>query len=213
MNLTHNSGSMQRRLPIVQELPLRPQDETECRRCGVHCDKVVYPAACVRRSCPFVYAYEEWGHTYIGCMQKVYDVEIDLDALEEAQKRKGGFGAVKTVRQPLPMCKAEVATCYEHRADELGCVNPEFFELVGIRSMAVRARDLEDRRQPLQVRVAEEDAHALGDLALAEVRVPVAVRAERGGGVVHVQRPQPVEADPLLDLVDAGVQRSAVRDV
>jgi hypothetical protein len=62
-------------------------------------------------------------------MQKVYDVEIDLDALEEAQKRKGGFGAVKTVRQPLPMCKAEVATCYEHRADELGCVNPEFFEL------------------------------------------------------------------------------------
>jgi len=48
---------------------------------------------------------------------------------EEAQKRKGGFGAVKTVRQPLPMCKAEVATCYEHRADELGCVNPEFFEL------------------------------------------------------------------------------------
>jgi hypothetical protein len=129
MNLTHNSGWMQRRLPIVQELPLRPQDETECRRCGVHCDKVVYPAACVRRSCPFVYAYEEWGHTYIGCMQKVYDVEIDLDALEEAQKRKGGFGAVKTVRQPLPMCKAEVATCYEHRADERGCVNPEFFEL------------------------------------------------------------------------------------
>jgi hypothetical protein len=129
MNLTHNPDWMQRRLPIVQELPLRPQDETECRRCGVHCDKVVYPAACVRRSCPFVYAYEEWGHTYIGCMQKVYDVEIDLHALEEAQKRKGGFGAVKTVRQPLPMCKAEVATCYEHRADELGCVNPEFFEL------------------------------------------------------------------------------------
>ena len=44
-------------------------------------------------------------------------------------KRFGGFGAVKTVRQPLPMCKAEVATCYDHRADELGCVNPEFFEL------------------------------------------------------------------------------------
>jgi hypothetical protein len=108
---------MQRRLPIVQELPLRPQDETECRRCGVHCDKVVYPAACVTRACPFLYAYEEWGHTYIGCMQKVYDVEIDL------------FGAVKTVRQPLPMCKAEVAACYEHRADDLGCVNPEFFEL------------------------------------------------------------------------------------
>jgi hypothetical protein len=121
--------AMHRRLPLVQELPLRPQDETECRRCGVHCDKVVYPAACLARSCPFVYAYQELGHTYIGCMQKVYDVEIDLDALQEAQARKGGFGAVKTVRQPLPMCKAEVASCYENRADKLGCVNPEFSEI------------------------------------------------------------------------------------
>ena len=41
------------------ELPLRPQDEVECRRCGVHCDKVVYPGACVERGCPFVYSYEE----------------------------------------------------------------------------------------------------------------------------------------------------------
>jgi hypothetical protein len=120
---------MERRLPLVTELPLRPQDETECRRCGVHCDKVVYPAACIDRSCPFVYAYEESGRTYIGCLQKVFDVEIDLELLQEAQGRKGGFGAVRTVRQPLPMCKSEVSSCYEHRADVLGCVNPEFFEL------------------------------------------------------------------------------------
>jgi hypothetical protein len=125
----HNPQHMHTRLPLVQELPLRPQDETECRRCGVHCDKVVYPAACLARSCPFVYAYQEWGRTFIGCMQKVYDVEIDLEALREAQARKGGFGAVKTVRQPLPMCKAEVASCYENRADKLGCVNPEFSEI------------------------------------------------------------------------------------
>ena len=90
---------------------------------------MVYPAACVERSCPFLYAFREWGHTYIGCMQKVYDVEIDLDVLNEAQGRKGGFGAVKTTRQPLPMCRAEVAACYENRAGELGCVNPEFSEL------------------------------------------------------------------------------------
>jgi hypothetical protein len=50
-------------------LPLRPQDEMECRRCGVHCDKVVYPGACLSRGCPFVYSYEAWGHTYVGCMQ------------------------------------------------------------------------------------------------------------------------------------------------
>ena len=40
-----------------------------------------------------------------------------------------GFGAVRAMRQPLPMCRAEVSCCYEHRSDERGCVNPEFFEL------------------------------------------------------------------------------------
>lgn len=120
---------MQRHLPLVSDLPLRPQEETECRRCSVHCEKVVYPAACVERACPFVYAYEEWGRTYIGCMQKVYDAEIDLDLLNEAQGRKGGFGAVRTIRQPLPMCKSDVVSCYEARMGELGCINPEFYEL------------------------------------------------------------------------------------
>src|SRR5262245_39713112 len=110
------------------ELPLRPQDEIECRRCDVHCDKIVYPAACVERSCPFLYAYREFGHTYVGCMQRVYSVDIDLDLLQAAEQERG-FGAVKAVRNPLPMCRAEVEPCYEHRADGLGCVNPEFFEV------------------------------------------------------------------------------------
>ena len=69
------------------ELPLRPQDEVECRRCEVHCDKVVYPGACLERAVPFLYAYEEFGHTYVGCMQKVYNVEIDLDLLRAAEAR------------------------------------------------------------------------------------------------------------------------------
>lgn len=118
----------QKRL-VRSELPLRPQDETECRRCAVHCDKVVYPGACIERSCPFVYAYEEWGRTYVGCMQKVFEVEIDLVLLTEALGRRGGFGAVKARRQPLPMCHAEVVRCYDKREDALGCLNPEFREL------------------------------------------------------------------------------------
>ena len=78
-------------------LPLHPQDEMECRRCGVHCDKVVYPGACLSRGCPFVYSYEAWGHTYVGCMQKVYEVEIDLDMLRrprgaEARLRRDPSG-------------------------------------------------------------------------------------------------------------------------
>jgi hypothetical protein len=111
------------------ELPLRPQDEVECRRCEARCDKVVYPGACVERSCPFVYAYEAWGHTYMGCLQKVFDVEIDLDLLRAAERRRDGFGAVRARRTPLPMCLSEISVCYEHRADELGCRNPEFFEV------------------------------------------------------------------------------------
>ena len=95
-----------------RELPLRPQDEVECRRCEVHCDKVVYPSACVARSCPFLYAYEEFGRTYVGCMQKVYSVEIDLELLQEAEERKPGFGAVRANRKPLPMCHAEVESTY-----------------------------------------------------------------------------------------------------
>ncbi len=136
---------MQRRLRAVSDLPLRPQDETECRRCDVHCDKVVYPAACLEAACPFLYAYEEHGRTFVGCMQKVYDVEIDLDLLREAQGAKSGFGAVRAQRQPLPMCHSEVSACYEHRTGELGCVNPEFFELPqGSPSFRVIARGVLD---------------------------------------------------------------------
>src|SRR5215468_9437371 len=107
-------------------LPLHPQDEMECRRCGVHCDKVVYPAACLDRACPFVYSYEAWGHTYVGCMQKVFDVEIDLDMLRAAERRSPGFGAIRAVRQPLPMCRAEIEETYASRGSESACVNPEF---------------------------------------------------------------------------------------
>ena len=125
---THNPG-VEQPAQAPTELPLRPQDEVECRRCEVHCDKVVYPGACLERSCPFVYAYEAWGHTYMGCLQKVFDVEIDLDLLDELEARREGFGAVKARRTPLPMCHSEISACYEHRADEVGCRNPEFFEV------------------------------------------------------------------------------------
>ena len=110
-------------------LPLRAQDEVECRRCEVHCEKVVHPGACLSRSCPFVYAYEAWGRTYMGCLQKVFDVEIDLDLLAAAESERAGFGAVRARRAPLPMCEVEVISTYGSREDELGCRNPEFHEL------------------------------------------------------------------------------------
>jgi hypothetical protein len=119
---------MRRVVGGVRQLPLRPQDEVECRRCDVHCDKVVYPSACLDRGCPFLYSFREAGRTYVGCLQKVFGVEIDLGLLLEAEQR-GEFGAVRANRRPLPMCRAEVDACYEGREDDLGCVNPEFHEL------------------------------------------------------------------------------------
>ena len=119
-------------VPVTEapaDIPLRPQDELECRRCEVHCDRVVYPGACIARGCPFVYAYEAWGHTFMGCLHQVFDVESDVDVLSELEGRRDGFGAVKARRSPLPMCHSEISACYEHRLDELGCRNPEFHEL------------------------------------------------------------------------------------
>jgi hypothetical protein len=65
----------------------------------------------------------------MGCMQKVFEVEIDLDLLREAEQGREGFGGVRARRPPLPMCRVEISSCYEHRADEAGCRNPEFFEV------------------------------------------------------------------------------------
>ena len=113
----------------VATLPLHPQDEAECRRCAVHCEKVVYPAACLERSCPFVYAYEEHGHTYMGCLQQVFEAEIDVEMLTAAERTRSGFGAVRALRRPLPMCEAAVQSTFSQRESELGCVNPEFGEL------------------------------------------------------------------------------------
>ena len=113
----------------VATLPLHPQDEAECRRCAVHCEKVVYPAACLERSCPFVYAYEEHGHTYMGCLQKVFEAEIDVEMLAAAERSREGFGAVRALRGPLPMCEAAVQSTFSQRETELGCLNPEFGEL------------------------------------------------------------------------------------
>ena len=99
------------------------------------------------------YAYEEWGRTYVGCMQKIFDVEIDLAVLEESRGRRDGFGGVRARRQPLPMCQAEVVRCYQTREDELGCLNPEFNELSHESPVVPRHRAA---RQPRLIRHAAE---------------------------------------------------------
>src|SRR5215212_11606737 len=83
---------------------------------------------------------------------------------------------------------------------------PDLLDLIRVRAVAVRARDLEHGGQILERGVSQEDAELLAEQTLADVRVPVAVRAERRLGVVDVQRTQPVEADPLVELVEDAIQ-------
>src|SRR5581483_2079586 len=75
-------------------------------------------------------------------------------------------------------------------------------DLAGIRAFVLRAGHLEHGRQALQPVVSEEHAELLAEDSLADVRVAVAVRAERRCAVVHVERAQTLEPDRLVDLVE-----------
>jgi hypothetical protein len=86
----------------------------------------------------------------------------------------------------------------------------ELRDLVGIRPVPVLAGDLEDGREALEAGVGQEHAELVGELALADVRVPVEVGAECRRGVVGVQRAEAVEADGRVDLVEAGVERGGI---
>ena len=81
------------------------------------------------RQCPFLYAYDAFGRTYVGCTQEIFAADIDVEVLERARRRRNGFGSVRAVREPLPICPADVERAYENREDPMGCINPEFHEL------------------------------------------------------------------------------------
>ncbi len=115
-------------------------EQVECRQCGVVCQKVVYPGRCLEQACPFLYTYEAFGHTYTGCMHKIFAADIDVELLRRAERRRTGFGPIRAVRQPLPICPAGVERAYEHREEPMGCINPEFHELPDRPSFRVIAR-------------------------------------------------------------------------
>ncbi|MBI2683992.1 MAG: hypothetical protein HYX33_01145 [Actinobacteria bacterium] len=98
---------------------------SSCRRCAVSCDKIVYPMGCIESGCDRLYTYEESGRTYVGCLAKVFRVEIDRDLMFEGQGRRGGFGALRVTGDPFPICRTAVEVTFPHRA-EGACVNPDF---------------------------------------------------------------------------------------
>jgi hypothetical protein len=118
-----------------------PTRATECRRCRVYCDWVVEPTACVERECVNLYAVEGLdGRRYVGCLMRVFGPEVDAEDLEAARGVRGGFGALRCSREPLPICRASVERAYPQRETPLGCLNPEFAEPPASDSFRVVAR-------------------------------------------------------------------------
>ena len=101
------------------------------------------PARASSAACPFVYAYEEFGHTYMGCMHEGLRRSRSTSTCCARPSRGAAASAPCGRRRRRCRC----ATPRSRRAtragrDELGCVNPEFHELpVGEPSFRVFAPD------------------------------------------------------------------------
>lgn len=118
--------------------------ETACRRCPVRCDTVVYVSGCIAGGCPALYANERDGRSYVGCLHGVFGVEIDLDAFERLQATRPGFGALRAVRPPQPMCETEIDSAFAHRAQGI-CVNPGYLLSASRDPLRVIVGDVDDR--------------------------------------------------------------------
>jgi hypothetical protein len=120
---------------------------TECRQCCAFCDKTIEPRGCIEMNCPFLYTYEHEanGRSYMGCLQKVFGVEIDVELFQKAERTRQGYGGVKAMREPLPMCPFKVERSYEGDGAAFDCVNPRFFDASEVEPGGYRAFDLRER--------------------------------------------------------------------
>ena len=155
----------------------------------------------------------------MGCMNKVFRAEIDVEAFEAAQRTRHGFGGVKMTGLPLPQCQQLGGARLRRLRRAVRLREPGVLRPPGRRALAARPSGpavpscfarfmsffvgalpsmpgpLEDRRQALEAGLREERRAAPpAQLALAERGVAVAVGAERRLGVVHVQAAQPALA-------------------
>lgn len=96
-----------------------------CRQCPVACERVVYPAGCLRSGCPNLRTRDADGRTWMGCAAGVFAVQIDTERFARMQRTALGFGALRVARPPLPICHAEVQRTFAHRGGG-PCVNPDF---------------------------------------------------------------------------------------
>jgi hypothetical protein len=123
---------------------VRQTDANECRRCTTLCDRVIAPATCVAQDCDFLYSYDDplTGRRFMGCVQKVFATEIDVELFREAERSRTGFGAVRLAGYPLARCAFEVEQARE--GGEEPCVNPRFFDWPDAGRDGIRAFDLRE---------------------------------------------------------------------
>jgi hypothetical protein len=127
---------------------VRRTEANECRRCSTFCDRVIAPATCVADDCPNLYAYDDpiTGRRYMGCVQKVFATEIDVEMFRQAERTRQGFGTVRLANAPLRRCRFTVEQAYDgHGLEAYRCVNKRFFDWPDDGPDAVRAFDLRDR--------------------------------------------------------------------
>ena len=129
-------------------MPLRQREEKrssagECRECRAFCDKLVDPAGCLELGCEYLYSYEDinTGQRYMGCMNKVFKAEIDMDAFVLAEMA-GGFGGMKMTGDPMPQCQFTVERSYEGVGPAFECVNRRFYDCAEYGDDGIRAFDL-----------------------------------------------------------------------
>ena len=125
-------------------VPQAPTTEAaECRQCCAFCDRVVHPSGCIASGCQYLYLYddEETGSRFMGCLNKVFRVEIDVAVFEEAQRTRHGYGGVKLSGRPLPQCRTSVERAYDGRGEAFSCVNPGFFDDPATSAAAFDLRD------------------------------------------------------------------------
>jgi len=110
--------------------PTHSIEASECRQCCTFCDRVVLPSGCLESGCKYLYLYddEETGSRYMGCMNKVFKVEIDMAVFHEAERTRQGYGGVKMSGMPIAQCRTSVERAYDGFGSPFECVNPRFFD-------------------------------------------------------------------------------------
>ena len=96
--------------------------------------------------CRYLYFYDDetTGSRFMGCLNKVFDVEIDVEVFGEAERTRHGYGGVKMTGTPITTCRTSVERAYDGHGDAFECINLSFFTAPPVDDDDAAAFDLRD---------------------------------------------------------------------